>query len=94
MVIDSSFSHEGFSGRLRRLTERYAEHIDELRISFLPSSLSSIRHVIPAQHLLFCTRVRLVRMANVFGLKSVKHGMDRITSGVRYAVSIPFHEFY
>lgn len=42
---------------------------------------------------LFCTRARLVKIAGVYGLKSVKHGMDNISSGVRYALGIPFHDF-
>jgi hypothetical protein len=42
---------------------------------------------------LFCTRERLVRIAGVYGLKAAKHGMQRVTSGTRYAIGIPFHEF-
>jgi hypothetical protein len=42
---------------------------------------------------LFCTRERLVQVAGVYGLKVVKHGMLRVTSGNRTAIGIPFHEF-
>jgi hypothetical protein len=42
---------------------------------------------------LFCTRARLVRVGGVYGLKPVKHGLDRVTAGCRYAIGIPFHEF-
>ena len=54
------------------------------------------RTLIPAgldDAVLFCTRARLVRVGGVYGLKPVKHGMERITSGTRYAIGIPFHEF-
>ncbi|HVC95634.1 MAG TPA: 2OG-Fe(II) oxygenase [Pirellulales bacterium] len=42
---------------------------------------------------IFCTRARLVRVGDVYGLKPVKHGLDRIQSGIRYAIGIPFHDF-
>lgn len=42
---------------------------------------------------LFCTRARLMRVGGVYGLKPVKHGLNEITSGTRYAIGIPFHEF-
>lgn len=61
-----------------------------------PERKKSDRRVIPAglgDAVLFCTRERLVPVAGLYGLKAVKHGMQRITSGIRYAVGIPFHEF-
>ena len=43
--------------------------------------------------ILFCTRARLVRVGDVYGLKPVMHGLNPITSGIRYAIGIPFHDF-
>lgn len=42
---------------------------------------------------LFCTRERLVRVGGVYGLQPVKHGLSEVTSGIRYAMGLPFHEF-
>jgi hypothetical protein len=42
---------------------------------------------------LFATRSRPVRVGNVYGLKTVKHGLSEVTSGVRYAVGVPWHDF-
>ncbi len=61
-----------------------------------PERKPSDRRVTPAglgDAVIFCTRARLVRVGDVYGLKPVKHGLDRITSGIRYAIGIPFHEF-
>lgn len=41
----------------------------------------------------FCTRSRLMRVGGVYGLKPVKHGLNRVDSGIRYALGIPFHDF-
>lgn len=41
----------------------------------------------------FCTRSRLMRVGGVYGLQPVKHGLNRVESGVRYALGIPFHDF-
>jgi len=43
--------------------------------------------------ILFCTRSRLVRVGGAWGLKPVKHGLNRIESGTRLAVGIPYHEY-
>jgi hypothetical protein len=42
---------------------------------------------------LFCTQARLVPVGGVYGLKPVKHGLNRITAGSRYALGVPFHDF-
>lgn len=61
-----------------------------------PERKSSDRREVPAglgDAVFFCTRSRLVRVGGVYGLKPVKHGLNRIESGMRYAIGIPFHEF-
>lgn len=61
-----------------------------------PRRKDSDLHKIPAglgDAVLFCTRSRLLKVGGVYGLKPVKHGMDRIVSGTRYAIGIPFHDF-
>ena len=42
---------------------------------------------------LFCTRDRLVRTGGVVGLQPVKHGAAAITSGTRFVLGVPFHEY-
>lgn len=61
-----------------------------------PERKPADRRAIPAglgDAVLFCTRERLVRVGGAYGLQPVKHGMDRIESGTRYALGVPFHEF-
>lgn len=43
--------------------------------------------------ILFCTRSRLVQIGGAWGLKPVKHGMNRIETGSRIALGIPYHEY-
>lgn len=60
-----------------------------------PERKPSDRAAIPAslgEAVIFCTRARLVRVGDIYGLKSAKHGLARVTSGVRYAIGIPFHD--
>jgi hypothetical protein len=42
---------------------------------------------------LFCTRDRLVRVGDIYGLQPVKHGLARITAGTRFVLGVPFHEY-
>jgi hypothetical protein len=61
-----------------------------------PERKASDRRLISAglgDAVLFCTRARLVRVGDIYGLKPVKHGLNRVISGIRYALGIPFHEF-
>ncbi len=61
-----------------------------------PERKPADRRTIPAglgDAVLFCTRARLVCVGGAYGLMPVKHGLNRIASGTRYAIGIPFHEF-
>jgi hypothetical protein len=43
--------------------------------------------------MLFCTRDRLVPIGGVYGVQPVKHGVSRITAGIRVVLGVPFHEY-
>lgn len=43
--------------------------------------------------ILFCTRDRLVRVGDIYGLQPVKHGAARVTAGTRFVLGVPFHEY-
>lgn len=61
-----------------------------------PERKPADRRLVPAglgDAVLFCTRSRLMRVGGVYGLMPVKHGLNRIASGIRYAIGIPFHDF-
>jgi hypothetical protein len=42
---------------------------------------------------LFCTRDRLVRVGDTYGLQPVKHGAARVTAGTRFVLGVPFHQY-
>lgn len=52
--------------------------------------------VVPAGRsdlVLFCSSFRLVKVGDIYGQRSVQHGMAPVTWGTRRAIGIPFHEF-
>jgi uncharacterized protein len=62
----------------------------------VPEAEKSQRRMVPAglgDDLLFCTRDRIVRVGDTFGLQPVKHGVAMITAGVRFVLGLPFHEY-
>ncbi len=62
----------------------------------VPEGKKSRRRELPAglgDVLLFCTRDRLVRVGDVYGLQPVKHGVAPITTGSRFVLGLPFHEY-
>jgi hypothetical protein len=62
----------------------------------VPEDAKSRRRALAAglgDSVLFCTRDRLVPIGGVHGLQPVKHGMATITSGTRFALGVPFHEY-
>lgn len=42
---------------------------------------------------LFCTRDRLVCIGGAWGLQPVKHGVSPVTTGTRFVLGVPFHEY-
>jgi uncharacterized protein len=61
-----------------------------------PERKPSDRKLVPAglgDAVLFCTRSRPMRVGGVYGLMPVKHGLNLIASGIRYAIGIPLHYF-
>ncbi len=61
-----------------------------------PAGKKSRRHEVVlglGDAVLFCTRDRLVRTGGVVGLQAVKHGAATITTGTRFVLGVPFHEY-
>jgi hypothetical protein len=55
-----------------------------------------VRRALPAGQgdaVLFCTRDRLARVGDTYGLQPVMHGVEPITSGTRLVLGVPFHEY-
>ncbi len=62
----------------------------------VPERKKSLHRAVPAglgDAVLFCTRDRLVRVGDIYGLQPVKHGAARITAGTRFVLGVPFHEY-
>ncbi len=62
----------------------------------VPQRKKSQRRALPAElgdAVLFCTRDRLVRVGDTYGLQPVMHGVEPITSGTRFVLGVPFHEY-
>jgi hypothetical protein len=61
-----------------------------------PERKEADRRRIPAglgDAILFCTSSRLARVGGLVGLQPVQHGVERINSGTRYVLGVPFHEY-
>ena len=68
----------------------------EFLLCDVPERRKSRRRAVAAglgDAVLFCTRDRLVRVGDVYGLQPVKHGAARITAGTRFVLGVPFHEY-
>jgi hypothetical protein len=68
----------------------------EFLLCDVPERKRSRRREVPAglgDAVLFCTRDRLVPIGGLYGLQPVKHGMAPITTGERFALGVPFHEY-
>jgi hypothetical protein len=62
----------------------------------VPNSKKTLRREIAAglgDAVLFCTRDRLVRVGDIYGLQPVKHGVSRIAAGTRFVLGVPFHKY-
>jgi uncharacterized protein len=68
----------------------------EFLLCEVPERKKSLRRSVAAglgDAVLFCTRDRLVRVGDIYGLQPVKHGAARITAGTRFVLGVPFHEY-
>jgi hypothetical protein len=68
----------------------------EFLLCDVPEGKKSLRRELAAglgDAVLFCTRDRLVPVGGVHGLQPVKHGVAPITSGTRFVLGVPFHEY-
>jgi hypothetical protein len=68
----------------------------EFLLCDVPEGPKAHRREIPAglgDAVFFCTRDRLVPIGGAYGLQPVKHGVERIRSGNRLVLGLPFHEY-
>jgi hypothetical protein len=62
----------------------------------VPQREKAQRKALPASlgdAVLFCTRDRLMTVGKTYGLQPVMHGAEPITSGTRFVLGVPFHEY-
>lgn len=82
-LLEEGETGEGFTG-------------GEFLLCDVPGSSRSQRRELRAglgDAILFCTRDRLVNTGGTHALQPVMHGVATITTGTRYVLGVPFHEY-